>query len=464
LKLPSLGRYLWRWTLAALAAAWLALMIASYFAGLHEAGEIADGHLASATHVLLQLPTIGASGGVLANAFAMDEHADGRLIPSARHLKLARSVAVLVWEHGQLVSDTRAPEQRGNLDFPDGYATTVVQPGPDREPHRWRSFSAQRPDGTRRVTAMVDLDQPTRIVREVTFTIARPSLVVLPLVAVLLWWAIRRGLRPLHALSQRVGALDLLKSDRIDESHGFAEFASTVAAINALIARLQQQTEAERAFASDVAHELRTPLAAIALLADVAADHPDPAQRAQALDRLRRESLRAGQILRQLLDLARAQRPDSAALGPVCLDELAAAVMAGFAQASHDSGHVLELRRGDRPVHVTGNALLLELALRNLIDNALGHTDAGTQVIVEVGQRQGAAYISVSDDGAAPAAAAEVTDAQAAADASDDHLGIGLRLVARIAATHHAQLVHDAGDPGMGTRFSIVWKSDGQSD
>ncbi len=463
MKLPSLGRYLWRWTLAALAAAWLALMIASYFAGLHEANEIADGHLASAANVLLQLPSIGSSGGVLANGYALDEDSDGQLIPSGRHLKLARSVAVLVWERGQLVSDTRAPEQRGNLEFPDGYATTVVQPGPDKEPHRWRSFSAQRLDGTRRVTAMVDLDQPTRIVREVTFTIARPSLVVLPLVALLLWWAIRRGLRPLHDLSQRVGALDMHKSDRLDESRGFAEFASTVSAINALIGRLQQQTDAERAFASDVAHELRTPLAAIALQADVAADHPDAAQRAQALGRLQRESLRAGQILRQLLDLARAQRLDSAALGAVCLDELAAAVLAGFAQASHDSGHVLELRRGDQPIHVTGNGLLLELALRNLIDNALGHTEAGTQVIVQVGRRQGVVFVSVSDDGAASAAATDIRDPQTTepvAAGSDEHLGIGLRLVERIAASHHARLEHDGGDPGMSTRFSIVWKSD----
>ena len=118
MKLPSLGRYLWRWTLAALAAAWLALMIASYFAGLHEANEIADGHLASAANVLLQLPSIGSSGGVLANGYALDEDSDGQLIPSGRHLKLARSVAVLVWERGQLVSDTRAPEQRGTWSSP----------------------------------------------------------------------------------------------------------------------------------------------------------------------------------------------------------------------------------------------------------------------------------------------------------------------------------------------------------
>jgi len=454
-KRPSLARHLWRWTLAALATAWLALMLASYFAGLHESGEIADGHLASAANVLLHLPAIGTVADASHGVSLVGPDADGSLIPSGRHLKLANSVAVLVWENGMLVADTRAPAQRGAVDFPQGYATTVVRQGPDQAPRRWRSFSAERADGSRKVTTMIDLDQPTRIVREVTFTIARPSLVVLPLVALLLWWAIRRGLRPLHALSNRVAALKLHHSERLDTAHGYAEFASTVSAINGLVARLQSQAEAERAFASDVAHELRTPLAAIALLADVAGQHPDAAGRTRALERLQRESLRAGQILAQLLDLARAQRPDNAALGDVCLDTLAADVMAGFAQASVDSDHALELRCGETPVHVQGNPLLLELALRNLIDNAIGHTAAGTQVVVMVTRASGAPRLAVCDS-AADAVAEQVPPVES----DHDHLGLGLRLVERIAALHGARLVRDAGAAPTTHCFAMQWRSD----
>ncbi|MEO7939902.1 MAG: histidine kinase dimerization/phospho-acceptor domain-containing protein [Burkholderiaceae bacterium] len=452
MKPPSLVRHLWRWTLLALAAAWLALMLASYFAGLHESGEIADGHLATAAHVLLQLPDIGSADAHAPLITDLDED----LIPSGRHLKLANSVAVLVWEGGVLVADTRAPAQRGVVAFPDGYATTVVPQGPNQQPRHWRSFSAQRADGSRKVTTMIDLDQPTRIVREVAFTIARPSLVVLPLVALLLWWAIRRGLRPLHALSNRVAALDLQHSERLDASHGYAEFASTVAAINGLVTRLQTQALAERAFASDVAHELRTPLAAIALQAGVAARHPDAAGRAQALEALHQESLRAGQILAQLLDLARAQRPDNASMQAVCLDTLAAQVMAGFAQASYDSGHVLELQCGPDAVQVQGNPLLLELALRNLIDNALQHTPSGTQVVVSVARLSGLARLAVCDSGD-PCA----KGSGPAADRDTAHLGLGLRLVERIALLHGALLVRDNGIAPISHCFTIEWSADG---
>jgi len=450
MKRPSLARHLWRWTLVALAAAWLALMLASYFAGLHEAGEITDGHLASAANVLLQLPAIGTADPASRHSAVTQDTS----IPSGRHLKLASSVAVLVWENGVLVSDTRAPEQRVQVQFPDGYATTVVRQGPDQQPRHWRSFSAQRPDGSRKVTTMIDLDQPTRIVREVTFTIARPSLVVLPLVALLLWWAIRRGLRPLHALSRRVAALDLPRSERLDASHGYAEFTSTVAAINGLVSRLQSQAQAERAFASDVAHELRTPLAAIALQAEVAALHPDADGRARALEGLQQESLRAGQILAQLLDLARAQRADHAALQPVCVNTLAAQVMAGFAQASHDSGHGLELRSSGGPVQVQGNPLLLELALRNLIDNALAHTAAGTQVVVTVERVAQVIRLAVCDSGTSRGGPAP------SIDGAQDHLGLGLRLVERIAALHGARLVRDVAAAPTPHCFAIEWSLD----
>lgn len=451
MKQPSLARYLWRWTLLALAAPWLALMLASYFAGLHEAGEIADGHLASSAHVLLQLPAIGSAG----TPAPMATYQDDDPIPTGRHLKLANSVAVLVWENGVLVADTRAPAQQGMVAFPDGYATTVVHQEPNRQARHWRSFSAQRPDGSRKVTTLIDLDQPTRIVREVAFTIARPSLVVLPLVALLLWWAIRRGLRPLHALSNRVATLDLQRSERLDTSHGYAEFASTVAAINGLVSRLQSQALAERAFASDVAHELRTPLAAIALQASVAARHPEAVGRAQALKSLQHASLRAGQILAQLLDLARAQRPDNAAMQQVCLDTLAAQVMADFSQSSHDSGHVLELFCGVDPVRVQGNPLLLELALRNLIGNALAHTAPGTQIAVAVACSAGGTRLSVCDSGETPAGAANVHDRD------PDHLGLGLRLVERIARLHGARLVRDSGVAPTTHCFAIEWSPDG---
>ena len=452
MKRPALWRYLWRLALGALAVAWLALMVASYYAGLHEANEITDAHLASAVNVLLQISAFGAQTGDPSRMQIPVEDEFQSFIPLGRHLNLTRSLAVLVWDHDTLVVDSRPLDQRWPVSVPDGYSTLLKPSGASAGAHQWRVFAAQRADNTRRAAAIIDLDQRARIGRQVAFAIARPALVVLPLVALLLWWALRRGLRPLNALSSRVAGLGLQGGERLDDTHRFAEFASMVAAINGLIERLQSQVNREREFASDVAHELRTPLAVIALQANVAATQTDAAGRAEALATLQYEALRAGQILGQLLDMARAQRLGDEALQEVPLGELAARVMAGFAQSSHDSGHVLELVDGPVPVTVRGNPLLLELALRNLIANAIGHTGAGTMVRVAVEQTGALQNLSVSDNGGG-------ADRPSGGPAPQN-LGIGLRLVQRITALHKAHLVRDAGEPPMTTRFSIQWKPD----
>ena len=453
MKRPTLWRYLWRLTLGALAAAWVTLMLASYYAGLHEANEITDAHLASAVNVLLQISAFGAQASDPSGMQIPVEEAFQSFIPLGRHLNLARSLAVLVWDHGILVVDSRPLDQRWPVSVPDGYSTLHKASGAGAGAHQWRIFAAQRTDNARRAAAIIDLDQRARIGRQVAFAIARPALVVLPLVALLLWWAMRRGLRPLNVLSARVAGLELQGGERLDDAHHFAEFASMVRAINGLIERLQSQANREREFASDVAHELRTPLAAIALQSNVAATQTDAAGRAAALVRLQYEALRAGQILGQLLDLARAQRVGDEALQEVALGELAARVLAGFAQSSHDSGHVLELVDKSGPIMVRGNPLLLELALRNLIANAIDHTGAGTLVCVAVEQTDAGQKLSVSDNGDGD------TD-RPASEPARHNLGIGLRLVERISALHNAQLVRDAGEPPMTTRFSILWRTD----
>ena len=453
MKGPTLWRYLWRLTLGALAVAWITLMAASYYAGLHEANEVTDAHLASAVNVMLQISAFGAQASDPSDMQIPVDEEFQSFIPLGRHLNLARSLAVLVWDHGRLVVDSRPPDQRWPVLVPDGYSTLLQPSGAGAGAHQWRIFAAQRSDNTRRAAAIIDLDQRARIGRQVAFAIARPALVVLPLVALLLWWAMRRGLRPLNALSARVAGLDLQGGERLDDAHHFAEFASMVRAINGLIERLQSQADREREFASDVAHELRTPLAAIALQSNVAATQTDATGRATALTSLQYEALRAGQILGQLLDLARAQRLGDQALQEVALGDLAARVLAGFAQSSHDSGQVLALVDGPGPVMVRGNPLLLELALRNLIANAIDHTGAGTRVCVAVQQTDAWQTLSVSDNGGGD------TDRPASQPARHN-LGIGLRLVERISALHNAQLVRDAGESPMTTRFSIVWRTD----
>lgn len=435
----SLRRYLLSWALGVLVVVWLMLIAFAWSTAFREARYFSDGQMTAVAKLWLT-----------ATPFRLDPHAPA-VAPDLQHEYL-QDVAVLAWDDGRLVVDTHG--MAGGVDsksLPAQGFTTLKVNVPGLMPE-WRAYSAQAvQDGrTQRVVVFMDLKQRHELGKDIAEHVALPALLVLPLVSLLLWWAIRRGLRPLDRLSSDVAALDGFAGQRLDTRHRHREFASTVAAINALVDTLQTRAQREREFASDVAHELRTPLAALALQARAAQHEPSP----ERLTQLEQEALRAGRILLQLLELARAQRSAITgalpmASGTVALGELAARLIAAHAPAAYESGHELSLTQPDEPVTVPAQPMLLELALRNLIENALRHTPAGSQVVVAVWQTDGEKGVSVSDDGqrahAAPMAA------------EHGGLGLGLRLVERIAEQLGARLERDRGEIPMTTRFTLRW-------
>ena len=436
----TLRHYLLSWALGVLVVVWLALIAFAGSTAFREARQFSDGQMTAVAKLWLS-----------AAPYRLEPHSPAE-VPDLQHEYL-QDVAVMAWDDGRLVSDTHG--MVGGLDVAAlpvrGFATVRVNvPGLVPE---WRAYSAQatQEGRVRRVVVLMDLKQRFELGKDIAEHVALPALLVMPLVGLLLWWAIRRGLRPLDRLSSEVAALDGFAGQRLDTQHRHREFASTVAAINALVDTLQTRAQREREFASDVAHELRTPLAALALQAAAAQHDPSPERLAQ----LEQEALRAGRILFQLLDLARAQRiaitggSPVAASPEVVLGELAARLIASHAPAAYESGHELSLLQPDEPVVVQAQPMLLELALRNLIENALRHTPTGSQVAVVVWQTGAHFGVSVSDDG-------QRADATPRA-AEHGGLGLGLRLVERIAEQVGATLERDRGEVPMTTRFTLRW-------
>lgn len=434
-----LRRYLLSWTLGVLFVVWAALIAQAWYTSFHEARKFSDGQMVAIAKLwLAAAPSGTARQAPLAS-------------PALTHEYL-QDVAVMAWDNGHLVTDTHGIGPGLDLSVlpSQGFVTADVRI--DGLAPSWRSYSVEAGDGRqrRRVVVLMDMQQRYELGKDIAEHVAQPAVLVLPLVALLLWWAIRRGLRPLDRLSSEVAALDGFAGQRLDTQHRYREFASTVAAINALVDTLQTRAQREREFASDVAHELRTPLAAMALQASAAQHDPSP----ERLALLEHESLRAGRILSQLLELARAQRSNVTGAGAltsaqVALGDLAARLIAAHAPTAYESGHELSLLQPDAPVWVQAQPMLLELALRNLIENALRHTPTGSQVAVAVWLTADARGVSVSDDGRRPQAAPRA--------AEHGGLGLGLRLVERIAEELGATLETDTGEAPMTTRFTLRW-------
>ncbi len=245
--------------------------------------------------------------------------------------------------------------------------------------------------------------------------------------------ALRRGLQPLNDLSDDVQALQVRAGpgQGLHSPHPAAEFSTMVAAINTLVQRYNAALQRERELASELAHELRTPLSALVLQARALRDAPGTAD-AAALARLEHDALRAGQVLTELLALARASQAELAdAAQPVDLAALAQQLLADRAAAALAGGHDLALV-GDAAFSVPGHAVLLGLALGNLVDNALAHARGPSLVELRLDAAQGLVQVC---NGPLPGAALPGSSTAHAALG----LGLGHRVVAKVATIHGAQ-------------------------
>lgn len=412
----SLTRHLLVWALGALVLVWAGFMVVGVSTGLHEADELTDGHLASVSALLLRQ-----QGGVFTAAGANPKPG----IPSdLKSHDYQQSLSVVVWDAtGHMITHTGAAAPPA-FAVDEGFAD--MQLGPQAQ--QWRSFARWDFEGaarSRRVMVLLSAEERDALAWDIAQQVAEPGLWLLPVVALALGLAIRRGLRPLHLLSADVHALDVAQASTLQARHPHAEFEAVVAAINILIGRQQAALQRERALADEVAHELRTPLASLVLLARALQGPLSPAERAQTLQQLEADALRAGNVVAQLLALARTSRVELAeAAQPVELLALAQRVVADYAQTAWQSGHGLGLV-GPAGLAVSGHPVLIELALRNLIENALRHTVRGTEIEVQVGHNTGSAWLQVCDSGAAEAQAKPA-----------DALGLGHKIVTRVAEVH----------------------------
>ena len=458
----SLWRYLWAWALGAVVALWLLLAGLAYSTGYHEAEEISDGLLVSAAQLLLSQPLNAPLSEELKVPLSKPDANQPLAAPQPALPKAlvqhppnayAPEFHVLVWQDDRLVWDSHGVHAQWPTRLALGHQTLgLTMQGVSQD---WRVYVGESTvgDSVRRVAVFMDPARREALGADISEHILLPALVFLPLVALILASAIRRGLLPLQRLSGKIEALDVDAGQTLVAQQPYRELSVTVHSINALVLRLQAQIGRERRFAADVAHELRTPLTALVLQARLARNGA-PAEQAQALQAVEQGALRAGRILSQLLDLARAQSLTGDVSEPVDLCALALRVVSEHAPLAHELGQDIALEAPEQALALPGQATLLELALRNLVDNALRHNPAGTYVEVRVA-RDGAGQVtlSVSDDGG---------DFSAARTADPDTgLGIGLTLVERIAQSQGAQLVRDAGAAPFGKRFALVWPATG---
>ncbi len=276
-----------------------------------------------------------------------------------------------------------------------------------------------------------------------------PLLFGLPLLGGWIWFATWRGLRPLDEVAAELGKRAPERLDPVAPPVAPREIRPLLEALNKLFARVDRALDNERRFTADAAHELRTPLAAIAAQAQVALRARDAAERDHAIEQLATSARRASHLVEQLLTLARLDPAAGLPMAMVRLDELAVAICADHGAAALEKNIALELA-APAPASLMANDGMLRILLRNLLDNAVRYTPAGGKVSVGVT----ADTLTVSDSG--PGIPADQRSQvlwrlHRLASQDIEGSGLGLSIVARIAELHgaHLELADGIGQPGL---------------
>ena len=446
---PTLTRRLLVWALGALLVVWLSFVAQAYSTGIEEADELTDGHLASVASVLLSLRSI--------EFVAPGNPALKVNRPDLKNHDYQQSLSVVLWDaEGRLIgSSGDAPPPV--FDATEGFADLRL----GEPPSLWRSFSHWDSNRERKVMVLLSVQERDDLVKDIAGQLIEPGLWLLPVVFLALGLAIWRGLRPLYALSDDVARLDVGQGQRLPAHHAMREFNSVVHSINDLVEQQNAALLRERRLANEVAHELRTPLASIVLQARALGGTLTDADRLQAQARIGEDALRASRVLDQLLMLARTSRAELLESAvPLDLAALVRDVSAEYAQQAWERQDDMAVAGLDT-LPLQGHPLLLEQALRNLLENALKHTPAGTQIEVRLGLDATAdgdvPWLRVSDDGAR-AGTAEPGLPELRARATDS-LRLGHEIITRVADLHGARFGAEPAQPPFTTCFALRFRA-----
>ncbi|OYY90312.1 MAG: hypothetical protein B7Y45_08440 [Sphingomonas sp. 28-66-16] len=277
--------------------------------------------------------------------------------------------------------------------------------------------------------------------------------------AILLGAYLRERLEAIGATARAIVRGDL--SHRVPVSRLDDEFDQLGSAVNAMLDRIDQLLGNLRQVSSDVAHDLRTPLARLRGEIELAlAGSPDPAALQLALDRALNQSDDLLRLFSAILRISEVEGGLARSFAPVDISALVEDLCDSYAPAVIDSGRTIDAAVA-AGLEVNGDRELISQALINLLDNAQRHTPPGTTITLTAARDgpTGAIAICVADNGPGVATADHkrmvLRFVRLDASRSTAGHGLGLNLVAAIAHAHHGTLAFSDNGPGLRATLSL---------
>ena len=319
----------------------------------------------------------------------------------------------------------------------------------------WRFLWLTTADKKYRIVVGQEWDYRQEMALDIITGQLTPWLVALPVTFLLLILLISRELAPLKKLTRTLRQRHPDSGEPLDTQGVPNEVRPMLDALNLLFRKTHDMMTRERRFTSDAAHELRSPLTALRVQAEVAQlSQDDPQSQQKALMQLHAGIDRATRLVEQLLTLSRLDSLEQLAdVQTVNLGDLLQSSVMDIYHAAQKAGIEIRLHLNAQQVTRTAQPLLMSLLVRNLLDNAVRYSPTGS--VVDVTLDSQGFIVRDNGPGIQPEALARIGERFYRPPGQDETgSGLGLSIVQRI-ATLHGMTATFANAPGGGFEVTI---------
>lgn len=264
---------------------------------------------------------------------------------------------------------------------------------------KWRARTVESARSGLRATMVMPADG-VNIFLTVTArgTLVLPLLFSLPFLILPAWFSIRVAQGPWRKAMADLATRGPQDLRPLPVEGRPRELATMFERINALLARVSDSAQRERAFIADAAHELRTPLAAMRVNVEALQRQASEPRQQQLLDGIVSGNARATRLVSQLLRLMRSDATVGEQTEQICFDALLQERMAALSGIADARGVELEMS-GDTGLSIAGRRESLLSLVDNLLDNAIKYSPEGGKVLADIRAEGGQVVLRIADQG-----------------------------------------------------------------
>ncbi|REG52208.1 two-component system sensor histidine kinase QseC [Paraburkholderia sp. BL6669N2] len=326
----------------------------------------------------------------------------------------------------------------------------------------WRTYTLRDTARGKTVRVFEPANTKSGLVSGIARQITWPIVIAMPFLTLFVWIVVSFSLRPLRTLSDAIRYRHIHRMDPINIGRTPTEVRPLVDAINDMQARLQDSFARARAFTADAAHELKTPLTAIKVQAQVALATPDRALQRLAMQHVLQGVDRSTRLTEQLLLLARLDEHEKIKVMRISLAKIASDAIAAKEQHARQKRMSVAFD-GEAKAEILAEPELTKILVDNLLDNAVKYGVTGGRIEVLVELDEAGVRLVVRDDGPGVDAADfvhltsrffRVIGNQASGS------GLGLSIVSRIADHFDANLSFGRGIGNRGFGVYLAFRSE----